>query len=182
MNYPKNYEWLSSVGQLPKLLTEFLSIYGVKEIKGSQHNPIIMGWAKMLGLKQYTADEIAWCGLAMAWVVKQSGYDVVKDPLWALNWSNFGEKTNTPSLGDIMVFERRDSAGKFIGGHVGVYIAEDKDCYHVLGGNTSDQVMISRILKSRLKSANRPLFKIGKPNSVKPYQVAAKGLITTNEA
>ena len=32
-------------------------------------------------------------------------------------------------LGDILTFKRNG------GGHVGLYVGEDKDCYHVLGGN-----------------------------------------------
>lgn len=118
------------------------------------------------------------CGLFMALVIQRSrgAKEVVKDPLWALNWGTYGIKAATPSFGDILVFIRKD------GGHVGLYIAEDKDAFHVLGGNTADSVSITRILKTRLYQARRPDYKIGKPRSVRPYYMAPNGEVSTNEA
>ena len=40
-------------------------LIGTREIIGKQHNPVILDWAKELGLdKVYTNDEIPWCGLS----------------------------------------------------------------------------------------------------------------------
>ena len=187
-NYPlpkgfdSNYLWLGNTGTLPRLLQEMIDVYGVQEVPGAGNNPVILGWARETGLeKTYTADSIAWCGLVMAVVCKRAGYDVPAGPLWALNWLNFGVKADVPSLGDILCFERFDGSGKRIGGHVGEYIGEDSEYYHVLGGNTDDRVMIARLLKTRLRAARRPAYKNPLP-SWKPYQVAANGLISRNEA
>ena len=174
---PQKYQWIYSVGQLPKMVTAFLAIYGIKETPGTANTPVIMGWAKKLGLKDYIADSIAWCGLAMAWIATQAGYPYsIENPLWAKNWKAFGTPVTIPMFGDVVTFTRAE------GGHVGIYIAEDNDCYHVGGGNTSDQVMITRILKTRLYSASMPKFKIGAPASRKRYFVDASGEISTNEA
>jgi uncharacterized protein (TIGR02594 family) len=128
----------------PRVIVEAVHLIGVQEIVGRQHNPIILDWAKEVNLPQYTNDEIPWCGLFVAVVVKRAGFEVVKDPLWARNWNNFGTKQSTAMLGDILIFTRPGG-----GGHVGFYAGEDDTCYHVLGGNQSNRVNVTRILKSR---------------------------------
>ena len=56
-----SYNWLKKETG-PKILVEAVKHIGVKEIVGKQHNPVIMQWAKALGLeKTYTNDEIPWC-------------------------------------------------------------------------------------------------------------------------
>lgn len=172
-----NYGWLKDVGVLPRTITEGLKILGTIETPGAANNAVIMGWAKELGLqKVYSADSIPWCGLATAIVVKRAGKDPVKDPLWARNWAKWGVGVTQAGLGDVLVFSRAGGAG-----HVGFYVAEDATAYHVLGGNQSDAVTITRIGKDRLLAARRPAY-TNKPESVKPYKVAAKGSLSTNEA
>ena len=56
MNLPATYRWLDDVGRLPRMLTVGLQHLGVTETVGTQHNPTIMGWAKELDLRDYTAD------------------------------------------------------------------------------------------------------------------------------
>jgi len=178
---PFQYRFLYEIGLLPRTVTAFLSIYGTKEVPGTGNSSIIMNWAKVLKIKAFVADSIAWCGLAMAWILLQAGYGEalksVTNYLWARDFLKFGLKVDIPMLGDVLVFER---AGGF--GHVGVYIAEDDLCYHVGGGNQSDNVNIIRIEKKRLLGARRYPFKNALAASVKRYFVDAKGVISTNEA
>lgn len=160
----------------PRVIAEAIRYLGLYEIKGKLHNATIMQWAKEVGVQKiYTSDEIAWCGLFVAKVVLKAGFPAVKDPLWALNWRNFGTVQKVAMLGDILVFKRDG------GGHVGFYVAEDKDCYHVLGGNQSDSVSITRILKSRCVGIRRCAWKTSQPASVKQYFVTGSGAISTNE-
>ncbi len=171
MKYPKNYEWLGTLGVLPKMLQEALATYGTKETPGSVNNSVIMGWAKYLGVEVvYTADSVPWCGLWARYIAKRAGKSGPKHPLWALNWINFGSRIGQPCLGDIVVFTRDG------GGHVGIYIAEDKETYHVLGGNQSDSVSITRIYKKRLVQARRPFVNFFMPKSVRPYVVSNTGV------
>ena len=56
----------------------------------------------------------------------------------------WGRELIAPRLGCILVFTR---AG---GGHVGLYLGEDATHFHILGGNQSNSVSVTRIGKDRL--------------------------------
>lgn len=171
-----SYSYLNNE-KAPKVLVEAVKMLGTKEVVGKQHNPVIMEWAKELGLqKVYTADEIPWCGLAVAYACHKAGVEVVDKPLWALNWAKYGNKVTEPMLGDILTFKRDG------GGHVGIYVGEDKDCYHVLGGNQGNAMSVTRILKTRLHQARRTAWKVAQPANVRKVLLDAKGAISKNEA
>lgn len=166
----------------PLMIKKALELYGTKEALGKPNNPVILAWAKEVGgnvADVYKADEIPWCGLFMAVVAKRSGKQVVKDPLWALNWGTFGKHTDVPMLGDVLVFVRKTADGKKAG-HVGLYVGEDDKCYHVLGGNQSDSVNITRIEKSRLYAARRPNYNV-QPANVRRVKLKATGAVSINE-
>jgi uncharacterized protein (TIGR02594 family) len=161
----------------PKILVEAIKLIGTKEIVGKAHNPVILNWAKELSLSTiYTNDEIPWCGLFIAYCAHKAGVQVVERPLWALNWNKYGTQVSEPMLGDILTFKRNG------GGHVGIYVGEDKTHYHVLGGNQSNQVNVMRLAKSRLTQARRTAWKVAQPASVRKIHLEAKGTISINEA
>jgi uncharacterized protein (TIGR02594 family) len=170
-----NYNWLKQETS-PRILVQAVSLIGTREIIGKNHNPIILSWAIELGLKVYTNDEIPWCGLFIAYCAHKAGVEVVDGPLWALNWAKYGTKESTPMLGDVLTFKRDG------GGHVGLYIGEDRTHYHVLGGNQNNQVNVMRIAKSRLHQARRTAWKIAQPSNVRKIELSNKGIISTNEA
>jgi uncharacterized protein (TIGR02594 family) len=171
-----SYAWLKKE-TAPKILVEAVKHIGTKEIVGKQHNPTILSWAKALGLeKVYTNDEIPWCGLFVAYCAHAAGLDVVKHPLWALNWNKYGNVAKVAMLGDVLTFTRNG------GGHVGIYVGEDATHYHVLGGNQNNSVSVSRIAKDRLSQARRTAWKVAQPASVRVVHLEAKGIVTTNEA
>lgn len=175
--HQSQYKWLE-LEKSPIVISEAVKLYGTREIVGKQHSKEILSWAKEVGLsKTYTNDEIPWCGLFAAIVVKRANFEVVKDPLWARNWSNFGSKQTVAMLGDILVFTRPGG-----GGHVGFYVGEDDTCYHVLGGNQSNMVNTTRILKSRCISIRRCKWKIAQPDKVRRIFLDAKGEVSKNEA
>lgn len=180
---PKPYQWLAAEPG-PKMLLEALREFGTLEVKGDGSNPEIISWAKEIGgtvSDVYKADEIPWCGLFMAICAKRAGYDLPKEPLWALNWGTFGSSQPTAMLGDVLTFIRKTSTGAKAG-HVSMYVGEDEAAYHVLGGNQSDCVCITRIDKSRLYAIRRPLFKIGQPANVRQIFLSATGGLSNNEA
>lgn len=180
MTYPPKYEWLGTVGQLPKTIIHGLELMGVAEIVGKGSNRTIIGWRDELNaagvvISGYSDDDIPWCGLFVAIVAHRAGKRGVSSPLWARNWTKFGTATVHPSLGDVLVFVRDG------GGHVGFYVGEDKTAYHVLGGNQANRVSITRIPKERCVATRRPSYN-AKPESVKSYTVkAASGFSTTEQ-
>ena len=170
-----SYNYLKS--NVPNVIKEAYSLLGISEVLGKDHNPVILKWADEVGLKNiYTADEIPWCGLFVAYVCKKAKKEIVKNPLWARNWAKFGTKENEALLGDILVFSRGS------GGHVGFYVGEDKKCYHVLGGNQGDKVSVVRIVKSRCIAIRRAEWKYFQPLSVRKILLDDKGAISKNEA
>lgn len=164
----------------PQILVQAKLLLGTKEIFGNVHSEVIMGWAKDLGLEKiYTSDEIAWCGLFILEVCKRANVETnltPKQALWALNWSKFGTKQPVAMLGDILTFKRKG------GGHVGIYVGEDDVCYHILGGNQSNMVNITRIEKSRLNSIRRTNWKVKQPTNVRVIKIESNGVISKNES
>jgi uncharacterized protein (TIGR02594 family) len=170
-----NYNWLTEETG-PKILVQAVNFIGTKEIIGKQHNPIILDWARQLRLKVYTNDEIPWCGLFIGICAFKAGVQVVDGPLWALNWAKYGTSVDQPMLGDVLTFKRDG------GGHVGIYVGEDRTHYHVLGGNQGNQVNVMRIAKTRLHQARRTEWKIAQPSNVRVVNLSSQGIISQNEA
>lgn len=176
---PSNYEWLNRE-QGPKMLVEALRHYGELEVAGSGNNVNIMRWAKEVGVSGwYTQDSIPWCGLFIGVVAKRAGYPFSAAKLLAAReWLNWGQpvEKGQEKLGDILVFSRNG------GGHVGIYIGESPKAFLVYGGNQSDSVTFSWILKSRCIGTRRPIYKIGQPQNVRKIFLNDNGTFSNNEA
>ena len=112
----------------------------------------------------------------MALIARRAGKTPPAKPLWAPSWSRFGVAAPAAALGDVLVFNRPKG-----GGHVGLYVGEDDGAFHVLGGNQSDAVSITRIAKTRCIAIRRPIYR-DQPASVAPVQLTATGAISANEA
>lgn len=129
----------------PAWLAKALTLVGTREAAGPANNPAILVWAKAtpnLGM-DYTADSIAWCGLFAAYCTSQSGITPPPIAVRAKAWASWGIPAPSLVPGVVLVFERPG------GGHVGFYVGEDSDYFHVLGGNQGDAVSIVKIDKSR---------------------------------
>ena len=174
-----NYDYLKKENS-PQILVQAITLIGTKEIVGKIHSKTIMGWAKELGIeKTYTSDEIAWCGLFVCYCAYKAGLTInmtARESLWALNWNKFGTRQKVAMLGDVLTFSRNG------GGHVGIYVGEDDKCYHILGGNQSNMVNITRIEKTRLSQIRRTCWKIAQPKNVRVIKVSSNDFISKNEA
>jgi uncharacterized protein (TIGR02594 family) len=180
MTLPAQYQWLSRESS-PRILVEFLKIHGVVEAPGALNNPIILQWANAIGLGHvYKSDAIAWCGLTMGYVAAQAGWDHAPrgNALWARNWAAWGTpvERGEEMLGDVLVFER----GK-VSGHVGEYVGEDPEAFHVIGGNQSDRVKITRIHRGRLIAARRCPWRVNQPPNVRKILLSPSGALSANE-
>jgi uncharacterized protein (TIGR02594 family) len=169
LTIPSSMPWLQCAFQL----------IGTREHPGSGSNEAILGWAHDLEITSYSDDDIPWCGLFVAHCVgcQLPEEHLPASPLGARQWEHFGLNTN-PQLGAIMVFYRESrTSGK---GHVGLYWAEDDEAYHILGGNQSDSVRVSRIQKGRLLAARWPV-NAPAPTGIR-RQAERNGKISANEA
>ena len=171
---PARYAWLATE-HAPRMLVEGIKTLGTVETPGARSNPIILGWAREVGLdRAYSADSTPWCGLWMALVAKRAGKPLPRRPLWALDWALWGQDGGQPELGDVLVFVRPG------GGHVGLYLGEDAIAYHVLGGNQGDAVSIRRLAKERLHAC-RQLYAVAKPANVRPIILESNGALSADE-
>ena len=67
------------------------------------------------------------------------------------------------------------------GGHVGLYVGYDDVGFHVLGGNQSDRVSITRVVRSRLHAVRRPAYRVA-PTNIRPVRITATGTLARNAA
>ncbi|OED34231.1 hypothetical protein AB832_07695 [Flavobacteriaceae bacterium (ex Bugula neritina AB1)] len=124
-----------------------LKHYGLEEIKGRKHEPIIIEAFKTVGHGWIKDDETAWCAAWMGYCLHKAGLEFLKT-VRARDYEKYGKETKMPKIGDIAVFWRyKESSGY---GHVGFYVSEDEHDIYVLGGNQSNEVRISKYPKSQL--------------------------------
>jgi uncharacterized protein (TIGR02594 family) len=173
-------ETVPSIPAEPVWMREARRFVGLREIPGSQSNPTIVGWANALGgwvAGFFKNDDIAWCGLFIGHVIAATlpREPLPKNPLGALEWNKLGRRLTIPVLGAILTFTRSG------GGHVGIYVGEDATHYHVLGGNQSNSVSITRIEKSRLSAIRWPATG-DEPRGGKVILTAAGVAVSKNEA
>lgn len=87
--------------------------------------------------------ETPWCAAYMNAVLEKVGIQGTDSNL-ARSFINFGEEVESPSFGDIVVFERPPISWQ---GHVGFYInsttIDEIEYYRILGGNQSNEVSIA---------------------------------------
>ena len=162
-------------------LQEAFGLRGTSEHVGPGSNREIIDWANDLKLKGYNDDDIPWCGLFVGHCVgSQLPEEVLPvNPLGARNWAKFGRETK-PTFGAVMVFWRKSKAS--FEGHVGFYWAEDGDAFHVLGGNQSNAVTITRVGRDRLLNARWPLTAPDPDPTAGPRRATAAGQLSKNEA
>jgi len=129
---------------------------------------------------RYDPREVPWCGGFVETCYRFAGIaasEMPDTPEGAQNWRHFGFACG-PNFGACLVFWR-GSASSWKG-HVGFCWGEDPTHFHVLGGNQSNAVTVSRISKDRLVAARWPN---GWRVTTGPIHLSAAGVpVTTNEA
>lgn len=140
-------------GNNPVWMNTANAMVGTKEYPGATSNPKIMQWAakvgRFLGVK-YDGDHVPWCGLFAAYCMTENGVLPPSIAVRASAWSTWGQALAKPAFGAVLTFTREG------GGHVGFYVSEDATTYHVLGGNQSDMVNVTKIAKGRCSAIRWP--------------------------
>jgi uncharacterized protein (TIGR02594 family) len=134
--------------------SEAQRLQGLREVAGGGSNAEILDWAADLDL-HYKSDDVPWCGLFVSHCIGATlpEESLPNNPLAARSWLKFGVECE-PALGAVIVFWRESRNGAK--GHVGFYNGEDAHAYHVLGGNQSNAVNVTRIGKDRFLGTRRP--------------------------
>jgi uncharacterized protein (TIGR02594 family) len=161
-------------------LEEAFHLIGTREQPGRGSNEAIIGWAEDLEITSYGDDDIPWCGLFTAHCIGSQLPEepLPGNPLGARRWQSFGTGVS-PQFGAVMTFWRGSRNGWK--GHVGFYWAEDNTAYHILGGNQSNAVTITRIAKERLLEARWPVSAMAPANITRAAATNGK-LLSQNEA
>jgi uncharacterized protein (TIGR02594 family) len=135
-----------SHNEAPPWLTIAFQEVGEKEFPGNMENPRIQAYlhSTNLGVPYSLRDETPWCSAFVNWCVERAGYEGT-DSAWARSWLYWGQSTETPRKGTIVVFRRDVNKG-----HVGFYLDESLRKIEILGGNQSNCVNISKYYKSDL--------------------------------
>lgn len=130
------------------ILDTAFSQLGIRELPGIEKNsPEIMKYFETMGEKWVKTDETAWCSAAMNWICMVNGLEH-SGKLNARSWLNVGRKTKIPKPGNIVVFWR--SSIDSWKGHVGIFLNDDGNYIHCLGGNQSNEFRISLYPKKRV--------------------------------
>lgn len=123
--------------------------------------------------------EIPWCGAFVATCHRKGDPHIMlpENPLGARNWKDWAQSCH-PCFGATLSFWRGSRTGWQ--GHVGFYHGEDDTHFHVLGGNQSNAVTVTRVSKDRLLASRWPK---GVPVTGRAIHLTPAGVpITTNEA
>lgn len=163
----------------PSWLAKARGYLGLREIPGAKHNSTILRWLTDLKAP-FRDDETAWCGTFVGAVMRESGFEPVKNPWGARNWLNFGVKQAQPAVGSVVVFWRGSVNGW--SGHVGFVVGQDQaENLMVVGGNQGDAVSLKPFGRERVLGyrwpAGQPLPTAG-PLPV----ILSDGRVSRNEA
>jgi uncharacterized protein (TIGR02594 family) len=135
-----------------KLLQIAIKEYGVKEIVGGNHNPIILNYFKEIGHNWVTTDETAWCSAFINYCALKAQLPM-SNKLNARSWLSIGKPVDKPLQGDLVIYWR-ESPDSWKG-HVGIYISDDGKMIETLGGNQRNRVCIMPYMKSQLLGYRR---------------------------
>jgi len=140
---------------------------GVKEVKGSEHNPRILEYLASTTIGKWGAsrDETAWCSAFVNWCMGggatprqlmpqqgEPGFHEGTGSAMARSWLGWGVGLDEPREGCVAVLRR----GPQPQGHVGFYLGRSGTYVLVLGGNQGDAVCEKKYRESDVLSYRWP--------------------------
>ncbi|EGF4599821.1 TIGR02594 family protein [Salmonella enterica subsp. enterica serovar Agama] len=134
----------------PKWLVEARRYIGEREIKGAQHNPLIVQMWRDIKRGGIKDDETPWCAAFVGAVLEHVGIKSTRFES-AGSYLGWGSQLLQPALGCVAVFTREG------GGHVGFVVGQnEKGDLLVLGGNQADAVNVRAFPRSRVSGYRWP--------------------------
>lgn len=151
---------------------------GLSEIKGPVNNSTIVRMFDRIKVG-VNDDETAWCAAFVGNCLEEAGIKSTRSA-WALDYAKYGIEV-VPVVGAIAVMQRKNSAGKVIGGHVTFVAGHDVQGRIMgLGGNQGDKVSVAPFDRSRILTYRMPQGALV-PSSELPLY-ASSGKSSSNEA
>lgn len=145
----------------PEWLSVARDMVGIREIKGSVHEPLILRLWALAGMGHVKDDETAWCAAFVGGVLETAGIRCTRKPNarsycdWGIDCLESGP-LEAP-LGAVIVFSRPPSEWM---GHVGFAVGQNKaGQIIVMGGNQRDRVGIDPFETGRVIAARWPVEK-----------------------
>lgn len=142
----------------PPWLFEARELLGLREIKGSVHEPKILQLWHDAGLGHIRDDETAWCSAFVGGTLNRGGFTGTRKPNarsycdWGIDVFESGALL--APLGAVLVFPRPPSAWQ---GHVAYAVGYNRDGQVLaLGGNQKDSVSIAPFDPRRVIAARMP--------------------------
>ncbi len=142
----------------PAWLIEARKLIGLKEIKGSAHEPEILALWEDAGLP-FTDDETAWCAGFVGGCLKRGG-EKPSGSAAARSYSKWGfdvlkQGVKQIPFGAVVVYSRDPNPAQ---GHVGFAVGRTPEGNILtLGGNQKDMVSIAPFAAARLVAARWPV-------------------------
>lgn len=135
----------------PAWLAEARRYIGQREIKGINHNPLILGWWRAIKRGGIKTDEVPWCAAFVGAMLEAVG--IVSSRFEsAKSYLSWGMPLNDPAVGCVVVFNRDG------GGHVGFVVGQTRQgLLLVLGGNQGDAVSIAAFTRDRVAGYRWPM-------------------------
>jgi uncharacterized protein (TIGR02594 family) len=128
----------------PQWMAEARSYNGEREIKGREHNPLILRWWALIHAG-FSDDETPWCAAFVGGILENHGIRSSRSAR-ARSYLTWGRVLDRPVPGCIAVLERGP-----VNGHVGFVTGITRDGRIVLlGGNQGDEVNESPFEMSRV--------------------------------
>lgn len=133
----------------PKWYTIAISHLGMKEIPGPKHHAAIIKWWGLIRAP-FLDDETPWCAGFVGGCLEEAGIKSTRSAA-ALSYAKWGQPLAKPAVGAVAYMERRNAAGKLVGGHVAFVAGVRTDgALMLLGGNQSNAVTIAPFQPGRI--------------------------------
>lgn len=138
----------------PQKMTALSWMYEAVKMLGVQEqadNKRLRWWLRSGGGTVGDPARVPWCGdfVETCIALGLPNEPLPANPYLAASWALWGQIV-TPRYGAVLSFWR--GSPKSWKGHVGFCVGADSEAYHVLGGNQSDAVTVTRIAKGRLRA------------------------------
>jgi|SRR5581483_939232 len=97
-------------------------------------NPLIVGFFSMTNTLPSEGDQTSWCAAFVNFCLAVADKKLTGSALSG-SFRTYGQQTNDPTPGDIVVFRDAGPKGNQGFGHVGFFVSKDNNGIQVLGGN-----------------------------------------------